>query len=95
MEQIKTTVDQCPSGALSYTTNGQAHRDHESDPMILIVPNGPYAVRGGADLKDTEWGEGASREHMTLCRCSQSGNKPFCNGAHWNHQFDEHAPRRT
>ena len=94
-EKIKATIEQCPSGALSHTVDGAEHRDRDSDPMILIVPNGPYAVRGGADLEDTAWGEGASREHFTLCRCGHSKNKPFCSGAHWDHHFDEDAPPRT
>lgn len=89
-DEIQATIEQCPSGALSYSVDGTEHRDRESDPEILIVPNGPYAVRGGADL-EAEWGEGASREHFTLCRCGHSKNKPFCNGAHWNHHFDENA----
>ena len=92
--EVIATVEQCPSGALSYSVDGVEHRDLEGEPMMLIVPNGPYAVRGGADLQDVEWGENQSREHFTLCRCGKSKNKPFCSGAHWYHQFDEHAPRR-
>ena len=60
--------------------------------MILIAPNGPYAVKGGAELPGVEWGEGASREHFHLCRCGRSKNKPFCSGARWYHHFDEQAP---
>ena len=90
-EKIIEAVKQCPSGALGYSVDGVEQRDGDSDPMILVVPNGPYAVRGGAELEQTAWGEGASREHFTLCRWGQSTNKPFCNGAHWNHRFDEHA----
>ena len=90
--QVVSAINQCPSGALSYTIDGVEHRDHENDPMIAIVPNGPYAVKG-AELQDTSFGEGASREHFALCRCGQSKNKPFCSGAHWYHHFDEHAPK--
>ncbi|MCH7876324.1 MAG: CDGSH iron-sulfur domain-containing protein [Gemmatimonadetes bacterium] len=93
-EQVAATIQGCPSGALSYSIDGVEHRDRESDPMILIVPNGPYVIRGGADLQGVEWGDGASHEHFTLCRCGQSQNKPFCSGAHWHHHFDEHAPPR-
>jgi hypothetical protein len=28
-------------------------------------------------------GEGASKEHYTLCACGASKNKPFCDGSHW------------
>ena len=90
---IATAIEQCPSGALSYTIGDTEHRDRESDPMLVIVPNGPYAVKGGADLQGADFGEGASREHFTLCRCGQSKNKPFCSGAHWHTHFDEHAQK--
>jgi CDGSH-type Zn-finger protein len=89
-DKIQETIEQCPSSALSYSVGGTEHRDRDSLPIILVAPNGPYAVRGGADL-DAQSGEGASQEHFALCRCGQSQNKPFCSGAHWNHKFDENA----
>ncbi len=85
---IIAVVEQCPSGALSYTVDDVEHRDYDSDPAIFIAPNGPYAIRGGADLQDVTWAEGASKEHFDLCRCGHSKNKPFCDGAHWDHSFD-------
>ncbi|HJO38553.1 MAG: CDGSH iron-sulfur domain-containing protein [Vicinamibacterales bacterium] len=88
---IIETVKSCPSGALSYAVDGVEHRDQTRDPVIFIAPNGPYAIIGGADLQEVEWGEGASQEHFELCRCGASTNKPFCSGAHWSVQFDEHA----
>lgn len=91
-ERVVAQIGHCPSGALSYALDGIEHRDRESDPMILIAPNGPYAIVGGADLEGVEFGEGASREHFDLCRCGQSKNKPFCSGMHWYVQFDEHTP---
>ena len=93
-EKIIATVNQCPSGALSYSLDGVEHRDRDREPVILIVPNGPYAIKGGAELEDVEWGTGASQEHFDICRCGHSKNKPFCSGAHWDHHFDEHAPER-
>ena len=94
VDKIVATVQQCPSGALSYSIEGVEHRDREGDPTILIAPNGPYSIKGGAQLDDVEWGAGASHEHFDLCRCGQSTNKPFCSGAHWNHHFDEYASRK-
>ena len=92
VEKIVAQVEGCPSGALSYSIDGVEHRDRERDAVIYVAPNGPYAVMGGADLQGAEFGEGASKEHFDLCRCGHSKNKPFCNGAHWEHRFDENAP---
>ncbi len=93
-DKIVEVIKSCPSGALSYTIDGVEHRDLEQDPGVFVVPAGPYAVRGGAQLEGADFGEGASREHFTLCRCGGSKNKPFCDGTHWNRNFDENAPPR-
>lgn len=88
-EEIETIVRSCPSGALSHTKANREHLDQPGDPSIFIAPNGPYVVRGGPELQDTQFGEGASREHYTLCRCGGSKNKPFCDGTHWHNGFKD------
>jgi len=87
VEEIVATIDKCPSGALSYSIDGVEHRDQEREPMVTVTDHGPYAVRGGVELQGVAFGEGASREHYTLCRCGGSKNKPFCDGTHWNIGF--------
>jgi CDGSH-type Zn-finger protein len=88
-EEIIDTIKKCPSGALSYTVDGKEHRDRDGEPKIFIAPNGPYVVSGGPDLLDTTRGEGASKEHFTMCRCGGSKNKPFCDGTHWYNGFQD------
>jgi CDGSH-type Zn-finger protein len=83
MEEIVRVVRMCPSGALSYSVDGTEHRDQDREPMVTVTRNGPYVVTGGIELIGQEFGEGASREHYTLCRCGASKNKPFCDGSHW------------
>jgi CDGSH-type Zn-finger protein len=90
-EEIAAIVRMCPSGALSYSIGGVEQRDREGGPAILVSRNGPYFVSGRIELVDAPWGEGASREHYTLCRCGQSKNKPFCDGSHWAAGFDDAA----
>lgn len=85
--EIIEVIEKCPSGALSYSVDGKEHRDRDSEPEIHLRKNGPYEVRGGVELVGEEWGEGASREHFTLCRCGGSKNKPFCDGTHWRIGF--------
>lgn len=69
---------------------------------ITISENGPYLVKGGAPLSEQhievneaggsiEWREGRTfprAESYALCRCGQSGKKPFCDGTHARAGFD-------
>lgn len=87
MDDIIRTIKMCPSGALSYSIDGEEHRDHDREPMVTVTKDGPYAITGGIELVDQPRGEGASREHYTLCRCGGSKNKPFCDGTHWHIGF--------
>ena len=81
------TIRMCPSGALAYSIGGVRHEHAGRAPAIHITKDGPYAVVGGPQLK----GDAApvSGEHYTLCRCGQSKNKPFCDGAHWRVGFKD------
>ena len=88
-DEIIATIQKCPSGALSYSVDNLEHRDRDGDPSIFVAPNGPYVVSGEPELLDTIRGEGASKEHFTLCRCGGSKNKPFCDGTHWHNKFTD------
>ena len=88
---IIEVIDQCPSGALSYSIDGEVQKDANRAPSIQVTADGPYKVTGAVEFVGEEWGEGASREHYTLCRCGGSKNKPFCDGSHWNIGFKDDA----
>ncbi len=92
-EAIASACKKCPSGALSHSLNGKLVRDHGGAESLGMAPNGPYVVKGGVDISDVELNDGGTTDHMALCRCGQSANKPFCSGAHWNHHFDEQVKR--
>ena len=89
MDEIVRVVRKCPSGALSDSVDGVEHRDQEREPVVTATRDGPYAVTGGIELIGQEFGEAASREHYTLCRCGASKNKPFCDGSHWATGFKD------
>ena len=69
---------------------------------IEILKDGPYLVSGGLPLSEqhivtNEEGESLgyregknypAQSQYALCRCGQSGNKPFCDGTHKKVQFD-------
>jgi CDGSH-type Zn-finger protein len=84
LAEVIATIEKCPSGALSYAKNGVEAQPPRREPMVTVTSDGPYAVTGGIELAGVPFGEGASKEHYTLCRCGASKNKPFCDGTHWN-----------
>jgi CDGSH-type Zn-finger protein len=52
--------------------------------VIKTVDNGPYQVKGPVQVVDHDnnvYNLEGRRTHL-LCRCGQSANKPFCDGAH-------------
>ena len=54
-----------------------------SDVKIKVLKNGPYEVSGTPALVDFESAAYTIDESpIYLCRCGQSGNKPFCDGTH-------------
>jgi CDGSH-type Zn-finger protein len=69
---------------------------------VTVAKNGPYFVSGNLPLKkeiivsnkdgeSVAWREGEKypdRDRYALCRCGQSGNKPFCDGTHEEIEFD-------
>ena len=64
---------------------------------IRIRDNGPFLVEGHVELLDAEgraFPVDASKPVFALCRCGQSKNRPFCDGAHKSCGFvaAEHAP---
>jgi CDGSH-type Zn-finger protein len=87
VEAIVATIRKCPSGALSYALDGVEARPPQREPMITVTADGPYAITGGVELLGVKFGDGASQEHYTLCRCGASKNKPFCDGSHWAVKF--------
>ena len=44
--------------------------------------SGPIWVRGGIPVISADGKTYEVRNRVTLCRCGQSNNKPFCDGAH-------------
>ncbi len=94
-EEIIAAVEKCPSGALSYSVDANEQVFSSDSVSVYIAANGPYAIQGKVELKDTEWNQGAFKEKFDLCRCGNSKNKPFCDGSHWSKHFDHDAPDPT
>ena len=87
-EEIMKQIDQCPSGALSYTYNKQKEGENMSEPTrIEPLLNGPLMVYGDLTLKTIDGEEKLERKAVAFCRCGHSANKPYCDGQHKAHDF--------
>jgi CDGSH-type Zn-finger protein len=96
-ERLKDMVSKCPSGRLVY----QIPPDTEDvepgfEPSIGVEPNGPLWVRGGIPVVSEDGTPYEVRNRVSLCRCGQSRNKPFCDGSHERVGFmDPAEPRES
>ncbi|USG63311.1 CDGSH iron-sulfur domain-containing protein [Brevibacillus ruminantium] len=61
---------------------------------MKVNDNGSIRVTGDVDLVDAVGGRFQVGSTFSLCRCGQSGIKPFCDGTHKKIGF-ESAPRAT
>ena len=92
---IISVIDQCPSGALSYTIDDKPGIDDEPGneqagvESILVAKDGPYHVVGGITLNDPSRTTSDIPVRYALCRCGASKNKPFCDGSHWDIEFKD------
>jgi CDGSH-type Zn-finger protein len=78
----------CPSGSLVAwdKTTGEAIEPALA-PSISVIETprgtgGPVWVKGGIPIEAADGFEYETRNRVTLCRCGQSKNKPFCDGRH-------------
>ena len=58
---------------------------------ITVINNGPIRIEGEFSILDPE-GHAfglAGRTLISLCRCGQSQNKPFCDGSHGRTGFQD------
>ncbi len=58
---------------------------------VTVQKNGPFRIEGDFSVVDpagAAYGLGG-RTVLSLCRCGQSNNKPFCDGSHNHHSFQD------
>ena len=83
-EEIMAQVFKCPSGALSIKEESKNKVEDiaaTAATEVVIIKNGPLMVKGNMTIKHKDGKEEIHKE-VYLCRCGQSGNKPYCDGSH-------------
>lgn len=86
-ENIRSTVANCPSGALTVVEELDQVRIDAPETEITIVQNGPAIVSGTIGI-NTGSGDELKSGKIALCRCSHTGNRPFCDGTHAKYKFE-------
>lgn len=85
-DDLAAAVRNCPSGALQLVGPDGPEQLVDEPDGIVIEKDGPYWVRG-ADIGVDSPGEGGTKMKYVLCRCGLSGNKPYCDGSHYNEKW--------
>ena len=82
-------ADNCPSGRLVVWDKSTGEPVEPKlvrsiglvqDPAAGV--SGPLWVRGGITIRSADGETYEVRNRVTLCRCGESNNKPFCDGSH-------------
>lgn len=96
VEKIIAICDKCPSGALSYALHGEQRVQGREDeePKIRLSErhfgyHGPYDITGKVKIDGQLSRMPELQLKATLCRCGHSKNKPFCDGEHYNVEFED------
>lgn len=80
----------CPSGRLTIVEKDGTRIEPKLDKGIGVVQDpinncrGPLWVKGGIPIEDADGKQYETRNRVTLCRCGESQNQPYCDGSHYN-----------
>lgn len=82
-ERIAEVIERCPSGALHYTWRiDRSPETPPERPIIEVRPNGPLYVRGAIEIRRPDGSVRETDTRVSLCRCGQSSQKPYCDNTH-------------
>jgi uncharacterized Fe-S cluster protein YjdI len=81
-DEVEAAVARCPSGALRTRRIGVPQPRRQQPLEVRASANGPLLLSGGVRILDADGAVLHEGERAALCRCGQSGNKPFCDGTH-------------
>jgi CDGSH-type Zn-finger protein len=89
-------VANCPSGRLVAWSKTKGEALEPALPVSIGIVedpaqqcSGPLWLRGGIPVVSHDGHRYEVRNRVTLCRCGQSKNKPFCDGTHAAVKFED------
>lgn len=89
LDELRRTIQACPSGALQYHLKNSDEVEQPSlKNTISIKENGPFYVNGDIQILNGDEEIIAKETRAALCRCGASSNKPFCDNSHLNVEFE-------
>ena len=89
--QVMAMIERCPSGSYSYALAEDTNNIEPDLPQQIAVATemtsegpiaGPLWVTGNIVINRSDSEPMEVRNRVTLCRCGQSKNKPYCDGTH-------------
>lgn len=87
-EAILAQVAKCPSGALKGNRlQGQEHSSESNNIKATCMQNGPLLIDANMQIVLSDGTVVVKEGKTAFCRCGQSANKPFCDGAHHKANF--------
>jgi uncharacterized Fe-S cluster protein YjdI len=91
IDEVVEIVRRCPTGSLACARkDGGAAETHDGPNTVVLANNGPLFVRGNLRIEGTPKDKPGLQFRSALCRCGESGNKPFC----WGRLRDGGRPAR-
>ena len=87
-KDIISVVSLCPSGALhAQPKNGAVPEEPAQRNAVLLWKDGPLQCVGNLEIRGANF-DIRDETRVTLCRCGQSDNKPFCDNSHRTSAFE-------
>ena len=88
-DALKSQIDKCPSGALSYYNNNENNKEiMEAQVKVNAMENGPLLVDGSIEVTKPDGTVEIKEKTTAFCRCGASANKPYCDGQHRKIDFE-------
>lgn len=87
--ELKSQIEACPSGALSYKMSNEEDKEEvHLETRVEALKNGPLLVYGTLHITNSNGDKEVKNKTTAFCRCGASQNKPYCDGAHVKAGFE-------